>query len=511
MNSLKLYLVNTKLFKRISICFCSLLMVFASVFCPYSEVKALVGVDDAFYAYAFVTALGVLGIGLASSDASRDAVVDVGTKAYNSFKKYVPMIGEAAVTNVTNFFNFCKDTGKIALDKLDGIKGDIAKWWNATSTASYLTSDIISQSGLSDYGISDINIKSSMDPTVFKSYIPSRYHQFCNYQNLYGYYIYFKDIDLFIYGSQLANTFCNIGPYLFINPYSNELVCRVTYMNSYKFNYNFQFLTTVDGVVTNYNYDDHALLLNEISTQLMNFSTLNIISNSNYLAIKNFKTNYMAYCSDGTWTLTNQGTLELDPPKKVTDSFKLDDRVLGLDNVLKLTDTIVGAVGSLTLDKTKDVTTTLGTLDIPDTAIDYPYTGTWDNTLGKIGAIAWNPDIDVPIADTKIIAPTVTPDGKPNADKKVDDFDGEGGQLTFDWKNVFPFCIPFDMIKFIQCLCADPVAPVVDIPVNIPNIYKGNININLKQYDDVAKLCRTLFDLLFILGLAYATRYLIKG
>ena len=350
-----------------------------------------------------------------------------------------------------------------------------------------------------------------MDPTVFKSYIPSRYHQFCNYQNLYGYYIYFKDIDLFIYGSQLANTFCNIGPYLFINPYSNELVCRVTYMNSYKFNYNFQFLTTVDGVVTNYNYDDHALLLNEISTQLMNFSTLNIISNSNYLAIKNFKTNYMAYCSDGTWTLTNQGTLELDPPKKVTDSFKLDDRVLGLDNVLKLTDTIVGAVGSLTLDKTKDVTTTLGTLDIPDTAIDYPYTGTWDNTLGKIGAIAWNPDIDVPIADTKIIAPTVTPDGKPNADKKVDDFDGEGGQLTFDWKNVFPFCIPFDMIKFIQCLCADPVAPVVDIPVNIPNIYKGNININLKQYDDVAKLCRTLFDLLFILGLAYATRYLIKG
>ena len=67
------------------------------------------------------------------------------------------------------------------------------------------------------------------------------------------------------------------------------------------------------------------------------------------------------------------------------------------------------------------------------------------------------------------------------------------------------------MIKFIQCLCADPVAPVVDIPVNIPNIYKGNININLKQYDDVAKLCRTLFDLLFILGLAYATRYLIKG
>ena len=67
------------------------------------------------------------------------------------------------------------------------------------------------------------------------------------------------------------------------------------------------------------------------------------------------------------------------------------------------------------------------------------------------------------------------------------------------------------MIKFIQCFCADPEAPKFEIPVNIPKIYKGDIKVDLSSFDEVAALCRTLFDILFILGLAYATRYLIKG
>lgn len=508
MNSLKLYLFNTKPFKKISICFCSLLMVFASVFCPYSEVKALVGVDDAFYAYAFVTALGVLGIGLASTDASRDAVVDVGTKAYNSFKKYVPMIGQAAVTNVTNFFNFCKDTGKIALDKLDGIKGDIMKWFIASSVSTWASSDILKYSGLNDMGIENLEITYTNNLDDLKSRVPEIYHDLCKvydkkYSSKSGASLYIPIIDLFVLNNNKSYDIGFMLKYYFgglnlVNAYGDS--------SSLTSNGDPSFYTSDGNKFTSISYTNAYKLLDSLA----NYKSFSIVS-SGIFGISNMNNDFKANFCNNIWNIISQGTLELDPPNKVTDSFKLDDRVLGQDNTLDLTDTIVGAVGSLTLDKTKDVTTTLGTLDIPDTAIDFPYTGTWDNTLGKIGAIAWNPDIDVPIADTKIIAPTVTPDGKPNTDKKVDDFDGEGGQLSFDWKNVFPFCIPFDMIKFIQCLCADPVAPVVDIPVNIPNIYKGNINVNLKQYDDVAKLCRTLFDLLFILGLAYTTRYLIKG
>lgn len=505
MKTLNNFIVNTKLFKKISICFCSLLMVFASVFCPYSEVKALVGVDDAFYAYAFVTALGVLGIGLASSDASRDVVVDVGTKAYNSFKKYVPMIGEAAVTNVTNFFNFCKDTGKIALDKLDGIKGDIEKWWNSTITASTTLSTALSGMGITSLCGSYLN--------DFTGHMPSSLDRRYTYGNHYifpeqGLYLPDYRCITVVQNSNIVNGYPTIfykeGNYYFSYIYTRERKTPDYYYSSQIKGLNFMGfkLFFEDGNETSFTRDDYFKIA-DINTFSFLFSNL---------VLMNMENGFYAYCISGDWTISNYGTLELDPPKKVTDSFKLDDRVLGLDNVLKLTDTIVGAVGSLTLDKTKNVTTTLGTLDIPDTATDFPYTGTWDNTLGKIGAIAWNPDIDVPIADTKIIAPTITPDGKPNTDKKVDDFDGEGGQLIFDWKNVFPFCIPFDLITFIKCLCADPEAPKLDIPFNVPIVnYKGSIKIDLSKYDDIAKLCRTLFDLLFILGLAYGTRELIKG
>lgn len=195
----------------------------------------------------------------------------------------------------------------------------------------------------------------------------------------------------------------------------------------------------------------------------------------------------------------------------IPDSFKLDDRVLGETGALSLSDKIIGSVGSLDLDLTNNVVKTYGYVDVPSTTLDYPYTGTWDSTLDGIGAIAWAPSTDIPIADTNVIAPTIG--GTTDTDiPKVKDFTGEGSQLSFDWKGVFPFCIPFDLIAFLKCLCAEPQAPKIDIPFNVPIVnYKGSVSIDLSKYDEVAALCRTLFDLLFIVGLAYATRYLIKG
>ncbi len=36
------------------------------------------------------------------------------------------------------------------------------------------------------------------------------------------------------------------------------------------------------------------------------------------------------------------------------------------------------------------------------------------------------------------------------------DYDVPG---KLNWKEYFPFCIPFDLIKFIGCLAAEPKAP----------------------------------------------------
>lgn len=43
----------------------------------------------------------------------------------------------------------------------------------------------------------------------------------------------------------------------------------------------------------------------------------------------------------------------------------------------------------------------------------------------------------------------------------------EGDSYKRDLKLIFPFCIPFDFIHFIQALSADPVAPCFEIPIKL--------------------------------------------
>lgn len=88
-----------------------------------------------------------------------------------------------------------------------------------------------------------------------------------------------------------------------------------------------------------------------------------------------------------------------------------------------------------------------------------------------------------------------------------------------NFKNVFPFCIPFDIFEFFKILNAQPVAPYLEIPFSIPTgISGGHLNltehtliIDLSQYESISVVCRAMFLLLFIIGLAFVTRYLIKG
>lgn len=82
---------------------------------------------------------------------------------------------------------------------------------------------------------------------------------------------------------------------------------------------------------------------------------------------------------------------------------------------------------------------------------------------------------------------------------------------TFDLKDIFPFCIPFDIYNFLKCLDAPPEAPVINWELYVPGGGAYPLIIDLSVFDEVAQLLRRLELLLFCVGLAFKTRDLIKG
>ena len=91
-----------------------------------------------------------------------------------------------------------------------------------------------------------------------------------------------------------------------------------------------------------------------------------------------------------------------------------------------------------------------------------------------------------------------------------------------DLRDVFPFCIPFDLIHLLNALDAEPEAPVFKIPIDLEagNPFTGDkivdyhseMVIDLSDYDDAIKVIRILEIIAFLLGLMLITRQqMIKG
>ena len=75
----------------------------------------------------------------------------------------------------------------------------------------------------------------------------------------------------------------------------------------------------------------------------------------------------------------------------------------------------------------------------------------------------------------------------------------------------FPFCIPFDVANLIGQLNASAEAPVIRIPVKtIDGIATQYITIDFSQYESLVSIVRWGIYILFVAGLAYATRNYIK-
>jgi hypothetical protein len=92
--------------------------------------------------------------------------------------------------------------------------------------------------------------------------------------------------------------------------------------------------------------------------------------------------------------------------------------------------------------------------------------------------------------------------------------DAINSSTSLGLQNVFPFCIPFDLVDFIGCLAADPEAPYIKYPVKYPTadgwgVYE--LEIDLSRFDSVAKIVRTMELLAFCIGLAKITRDMIRG
>lgn len=531
MNILNYDIKKTKLFKKIMISICSMIMVFASCFAPYSKVKALVGIDDVALSYVALSVLGLCGITLAGTTLSNTDITKLGSEVAGSISRTFDTLGKTVSDKWNLLVQTAGATGKIALDYVNDLKVNIQDWWNSLSNVDVGFNDFTVGMGGITLGCKYFpNFDSKKYPEIQKySKYPLSYDIIYNRYTgpAVGFYADYLLQSTFEKGGKGMVLVYNGKDYYITSIASNkfnEIIDKYAdgtltknYFTDEKTYYT---ISNLLGRVYYVTSDSRAKIYgNEYDRSGYDIFT---VSKSMIANMFTFATSSLYFFNTQTYYL---GGLDMSKSKYTTyfpgfgldsigkssipDSFKLDDRVLGQTGALTLSDKIIGSVGSLDLDLTNNVVKTYGYVDVPSTTLDYPYTGTWDSTLDGIGAIAWAPSTDIPVADTNVIAPTLPTD---TDIPKVKDFTGEGSQLSFDWKGVFPFCIPFDLIAFLKCLCAEPEAPKIDIPFNVPIVnYKGSVSIDLSKYDEVAALCRTLFDLLFIVGLAYATRYLIKG
>lgn len=181
----------------------------------------------------------------------------------------------------------------------------------------------------------------------------------------------------------------------------------------------------------------------------------------------------------------------------------------------EVADSIAVAPGTqeiLDRDKTLDNVDVVSGMDIPvDGAIPTDLTGV------KVGDLAIPYTDAVPNVDTVDVVKDVTlPDKIPTKEKTKTKPKKRTGEFTLSGlQEVFPFCVPWDLKALGSTLVADAKAPkfTVKLPsgMNKKGVVYTEVVVDLKQFDDVAKILRVMELLLFCIGLVFVTRYLIKG
>lgn len=105
--------------------------------------------------------------------------------------------------------------------------------------------------------------------------------------------------------------------------------------------------------------------------------------------------------------------------------------------------------------------------------------------------------------------PEPKPEPKPEPEPEPSE---DNADLLADLKHLFPFCVPFDLVDCFKLFNAEPVTPRVEFPIHFGIVEKDyTFVIDLEDFNGVAKVCRLMFLIGFIVSLVYATRQLIRG
>lgn len=133
-----------------------------------------------------------------------------------------------------------------------------------------------------------------------------------------------------------------------------------------------------------------------------------------------------------------------------------------------------------------------------DAVIDLPIPGV--TPVDKIGDVVI--DTDIPIDD--VIDDTTTPDPPK---------DDNNNKLKYDgWTTIFPFCIPFDLVRCFEVLKAKPVAPEWEYTLKVDSLnFEYTFHLNFDKVRPLVTIFRTGVLLTFIVGLILVTRNIIKG
>lgn len=167
-------------------------------------------------------------------------------------------------------------------------------------------------------------------------------------------------------------------------------------------------------------------------------------------------------------------------------------------------DKMIGAVPGSVIDIPWDIPGDIPT-DVPtDTPVDTGW-GWLDTLINSIKALLQS-ILDVIKALPGAIADAIFGDF---SNINFDNFKLNGSRLS----NVFPFCIPWDLIAFFTCLCADPVAPVFtyDFSEQFGFDFCLTVDFSDSRYSVVFDVVRWGSLLFFILGLILITRNIIRG
>lgn len=95
------------------------------------------------------------------------------------------------------------------------------------------------------------------------------------------------------------------------------------------------------------------------------------------------------------------------------------------------------------------------------------------------------------------------------ADTVMDVFKNRSSETANKAKEKFPTSLPWDVAMVVNAMCADPKEPVIELPIEINSLNikeKITVDLSSSEWEKLAKTCRYLLSILFVLYLIHLTR-----